>query len=42
MQDKIIELEEWRSAEKKIPNSLPTIKGYGIMVYSIAIEELKN
>jgi tRNA-dihydrouridine synthase len=36
LQDKIIELEEWRSTEKKIPSSLPTIKGYDIIVYSIA------
>ena len=36
LQDKIIELEECKSTEKKIPSSLPTIKGYGIIVYSIA------
>ena len=42
LQDKIIELEEWRSTEKKIPSSLPTIKGYDIIVYSIAIEECQD
>ena len=39
LQDKIIELEEWRSTEKKIPISLPTIKGDDIIVYFVAIEE---
>ena len=42
LQDKIIELEEWRSTEKKIPNSLPTIKGYDIIVYSITTEECQH
>ena len=42
LQDKIIELEEWRSTEKKIPSSLPTIKGYDIIVYSIATEECQD
>ena len=42
LQDKIIELEEWRSTEKKIPSSLPTIKGYDITVYSIATEECQD
>ena len=42
MQDKIIELEEWRSTEKKIPSSLATIKGYDIIVYSIATEECQD
>jgi vacuolar-type H+-ATPase subunit I/STV1 len=42
LQDKIIELEEWRSIEKKIHSSLPTIKGYDIIVYSIATEECQD
>ena len=42
LQDKIIELEEWRSTKKKIPSSLPTIKGYDITVYSIATEECQG
>ena len=42
LQDKIIELEEWRSIEKKIPISLPTIKGYDIIVYSIATKECQD
>ena len=42
LQDKIIELEEWRSTEKKIPSSLPTIKGYDITVYSVATEECQD
>ena len=42
MQDKIIELEEWRSTEKKIPSSLPTIKVYDITVYSVATEECQD
>ena len=42
LQDKIIELEEWGSIEKKIPSSLPNIKGYDITVYSIAIEECQD
>ena len=42
LQDKIIELEEWRSIEKKIPNSLPTIKGYDIIVYSVATKECQD
>ena len=42
LQDKIIELEEWRSTEKKIPSSLPTIKGYDIIVYFIATKECQD
>jgi len=42
LQDKIIELEEWRSTEKKTPNSLPTIKGYDITVYSIVTKECED
>ena len=39
LQEKIIELEEWRSTEKNIPSSLPMIKIYDITVYSMATEE---
>jgi vacuolar-type H+-ATPase subunit I/STV1 len=42
LQDKIIELEEWRSNEKKIASSLPTIKGYDITIYSVATEECQD
>ena len=42
MQDKIIELEEWRSTKKNIPSSLPTIKGYDIKIYSIPTEECQD
>ena len=42
MQDTIIGLQEWRSTKKKIPSSLPTIKGYDIIVYSIATEECQD
>ena len=35
LQAKIIELEEWRSTEKNIPSSLPMVKSYDIMVYSM-------
>ena len=42
LQDKIIELEEWRSTEKKIPSSLPTIKGYDITVYFVATKECQD
>ena len=33
LQEKIIELEEWRSTEKNIPSSLPIIKRYDIMAH---------
>ena len=39
LQAKILELKEWRSAEKNIPSSLSTIKSYDITVYSMATEE---
>jgi hypothetical protein len=42
LQAKIVELEEWRSTEKNIPSSLPTIKSYDIIVYSIATEECQD
>ena len=33
LQERIIELEEWRSMEKNVPISIPMIKSYDIMVY---------
>ena len=39
LQAKIIELEELRSIEKDIPSSLPMVKSYDIMVYSMATTE---
>ena len=36
LQEKIIELDEWRSVEKDIPSSLPSVKSYDITVYSMA------
>ena len=42
LQDKIIELEEWRSTKKNIPSSLPAIKGYDITIYSIDTEECQD
>ena len=42
LQEKIIELDRWRSTEKNIPSSLPTIKSYDITVYSMATEECQD
>ena len=42
LQAKIVELEEWRSTEKNIPNSLPIIKSYDITVYSMATTECQD
>jgi hypothetical protein len=42
LQEKIIELDEWRSTEKDIPSSLPLVKSYDITVSSMAIEECKD
>ena len=39
---KIVELEEWRSTEKNIPNGLLTIKSYDITVCSMATEECQG
>ena len=39
LQEKITELDEWRSTEKDIPGSLPSVKSYDITVYSMATEE---
>ena len=42
MQEKIIELDGWRSTKKNIPNSLPLVKSYDITVYSMATEECQD
>ena len=42
LEEKIIELDEWRSTKKDIPNSLPTVKSYDIIVYTMAMEECQD
>jgi hypothetical protein len=42
LQEKIIELDEWRSTKKDIPNSLPMVKSYDIIVYTLAMEECQD
>ena len=42
LQEKIIELDEWRSIEKDIPNRIPSVKSYDIIVYSMAMEECQD
>jgi hypothetical protein len=42
LQEKIIELDEWRITEKYILNSLPSVKSYDITVYSMVIEECQD
>ena len=42
LQEKIIELDEWRSTEKDIPSSLPSVKRYVITIYSMATEECQD
>ena len=42
LQEKIIELDEWRSIEKDIPSSLPLVKSYDIIVYSMASKECQD
>ena len=42
LQEKIIELEGWRSTKKNIPSSLLTIKSYDITVYFMATEECQD
>ena len=42
LQEKIIELDEWRSTKRDIPNSLPSVKSYDITVYSMATEECQD
>jgi hypothetical protein len=38
LQEKIIELDEWRSTKRDIPNNLPSVKSYDITVYTMATE----
>ena len=42
MQEKIIELNEWRSIEKDIPSSLPSVKSYDITMYSMATKKCQD
>ena len=42
LQEKIIELDEWRSTKRDIPNSLPSVKSYDIIVYTMATEECQD
>ena len=42
LQGKIIELDEWRSTKRDIPNSLPLVKSYDITVYSMATKECQD
>ena len=42
LQEKIIELDEWRSTKRDIPNSLPSVKSYDITVYTMATEECQD
>ena len=42
LQGKIIELDEWRSTKRDIPNSLPLVKSHDITIYSMATEECQD
>ena len=42
LQEKIIELEEWRNTEKNIPSSFPIIKSYDSTVHSMATTECQD
>jgi len=42
LQEKIIELDEWRSTKRYIPSSLPSVKSYDITVYTMATEECQD
>ena len=42
LEGKIIELDEWRSTKRDIPNSLPLVKSYDIIVYSMVTEEYQD
>ena len=42
LQEKIIELDEWRSTKKDIPSSFPSVKSYDIIVYSMATKECQD
>ena len=42
LQEKIIELDEWRSIEKDISRSLSLVKSYDITVYSMATKDCQD
>jgi hypothetical protein len=42
LQEKIIELEGWRTTENNIPTSIPTVKSYDNTLYSMATEECQE
>ena len=42
LQEKILELDEWRSTTKDIPSSLPSVKSYDITFYSTATKECQD
>ena len=42
LQGKIIEVDEWRSTKRDIPNSLRSVQIYDITVYSRAMEECQD
>jgi hypothetical protein len=42
LQEKFIELDEWRRTKRDIPNSLPSVKIYDITVYTMATEECED
>ena len=42
LQEKIIELEGWRSTKKNIPSSLPIVKIYDFTVYYMATKECQD
>ena len=42
LQEKIIKLDEWRSTEKDIPSSLPSVKSYDITIYSMDTKECQD
>ena len=42
VQEKIIELGEWRSTENNIPSSLPIIKSYDITIHLMAATECQD
>ena len=42
LQEKIIELDECRTTKRDIPNSIPSVKSYDIIVYTMAKEECQD
>ena len=42
LQHKIEELEKWRSMEKNVPSSLPTVKTYDIKLHTLAMNECQE